>query len=97
MHTQDFALMFLLTAQPLFLFCLLFLLTHRSLNQSSLFSRLFAIRQRTRSVRFFECAAHSRLVSQLRYSIQVLSLLVLFIIYDVDLLFFLSEALMADS
>jgi|LauGreDrversion4_2_1035121.scaffolds.fasta_scaffold88720_3 NADH:ubiquinone oxidoreductase subunit 3 (subunit A) len=50
-----------------------------------------ALRQRLRSTRFFECAAYSRLGGWLRYSTQALGLVALFLLYDVDLLFFFSE------
>jgi NADH:ubiquinone oxidoreductase subunit 3 (subunit A) len=43
-------------------------------------------------VRFFECAAYARLLGQLRYDLQVLALCAVFLLYDVDLVFFLAEA-----
>jgi NADH:ubiquinone oxidoreductase subunit 3 (subunit A) len=52
------------------------------------------VRQRLRNVRFFECAAVPRLVGTLRYNIQGLAFCGLFLIYDVDLVFFFAEGLM---
>lgn len=48
---------------------------------------------RHRSTRFFECAAYARLLSSFRYGTQALGLAVLFLLYDVDLIFFMSEVL----
>jgi NADH:ubiquinone oxidoreductase subunit 3 (subunit A) len=48
-------------------------------------------RQRGRGVRFFECGAVPRLIGSLRYSAPVLTFCALFLIYDIDLLFFLTE------
>ena len=49
-------------------------------------------RIKKKSVRFFECAVYARLIGHLRYDIQILAFCALFIIYDVDLVFFLAEA-----
>ena len=52
---------------------------------------MFGVRQRLRSTRFFECAAYSRLVGWLRYGTQGLALCAVFLIYDLDLIFFFAE------
>lgn len=82
--------------QPPFIGLLLFGLTRQSLSNQSLFSHLRAARKRFKGVRFFECAAYPRLLGRLRYDLQALSLAVVFLIYDVDLLFFFSEVYAAD-
>lgn len=49
-------------------------------------------RNRLRSARFFECAAYPRLTGWLRFSTQGLAFCGLFLLYDLDLVFFFSEA-----
>jgi len=83
--------------QPMLLALLLFLLTHQGVFTGNLFFKVLGVRQRSKSVRFFECAAYSRLVGHLRYNLQALSLLAVFVIYDVDLFFFVAEVITFDT
>jgi len=55
------------------------------------------VRNNTTAFRFFECATYSRLGSQLHYNVQVFSICLAFLLYDVDLFFFLAEAVHLDS
>ena len=55
------------------------------------------MRRRLKSTRFFECAAYARLVGWLRYGTQGLALCAVFLIYDVDLVFFFAEVTTFDQ
>ena len=55
--------------------------------------RILSIRLRLQGVQFFECAAAPRLTGEVRYSTPVLLLIAVFLLYDLDLVFFLAEVL----
>ena len=90
----DFELVLLVFcyAQPPIMGFVLFLLARPALISRALAFQLRGVRKRQKSVRFFECAVYARLIGHLRYDIQILAFCALFIIYDVDLVFFLAEA-----
>lgn len=79
-------------AQPVFVGWALFALTAAGVGAPYLLSRIAGARRRVKASRFFECAVYSRLPGQLKYDTQALGPLVAFLIYDVDLVFFLAEA-----
>jgi NADH:ubiquinone oxidoreductase subunit 3 (subunit A) len=91
MFTSDLVLNLIVLAQPLILGLALFLLAHQGVLLGSFFSKHSGVRTHPKTLRFFECAAYSRLIGHLRYNLQALSLLAVFVIYDVDLFFFLAE------
>lgn len=91
MFTADLALNLIVLLQPLVLVFILFLLAHQGVLVGSFFSKNSGVRAHPKTLRFFECAAYSRLIGHLRYNLQALSLLAVFIIYDVDLFFFIAE------
>lgn len=97
MFTPDFVITIVVFMQPMLLALLLFLLTHQGVFTGNLFFKVLGVRQHSKSVRFFECAAYSRLVGHLRYNLQALSLLAVFVIYDVDLFFFIAEVVAFDT
>jgi NADH:ubiquinone oxidoreductase subunit 3 (subunit A) len=53
-----------------------------------LLQRSWAVRLHPRGVRLFECAALSRLSSQVSYSPQALGSVAAYVLYDLDLFFF---------
>lgn len=97
MLTAEGALLILLYLQPPFVGLLLFVLGYRRLILSTNFSVIGLLRQRRPGVRAFECAVAGRLgVSSsggqggLEGPYQ--AFIALFLLYDLDFLFFLSEA-----
>ena len=80
---------------PLFGFAV-FALSRAGLSGRHLLTLLRATRMRHKSVKFFECATYSRLLNSVQYDVFVLSFCVLFILYDVDLIFFFTEATCLD-
>lgn len=85
-------LLFILTLFPGIFFIILLALSILSrVNSSLLYQRSWSNRKHIKTSRFFECAAYSRLNSQFRYDIQTLGIFAAFIIYDVDLIFFIPE------
>jgi len=96
MLTADLFLNLLTLTQPLLLGLLLFVLSRQGVFTNYFFFKNLGLRNHSKSLRFFECAAYSRLVGHLRYNIQALSLLAVFIIYDVDLFFFIAEVITFD-
>lgn len=69
-------------------------MARQGLFPKALYTTLRAARRRFKNVRFFECGAYARLIGSLRYDVQALSFVVVFVLYDVDLFFFFSEVLM---
>lgn len=55
--------------------------------------RNVSTRLRLRGVRFFECASYPRRQEGLRYQSQVTPLMAVFLIYDLDLIFFFADVL----
>jgi NADH:ubiquinone oxidoreductase subunit 3 (subunit A) len=92
MHDAEFGLLLLLYAQPSVLGLALFVLARPGLLGWAADAQLRGVRKRLRAVRFFECAAYARLAGRLRYGLQVLSLCAVFVLYDLDLVFFFAEA-----
>ena len=72
---------------------LLFSITKQGLLLKNIFSQIRFARKKFKGARYFECAVYPRLVGKLTYDIQILSFVLLFIIYDVDLLMFYSEVI----
>jgi NADH:ubiquinone oxidoreductase subunit 3 (subunit A) len=81
---------------PIFGF-IFFALSRSGVAAKFFFSFLRATRVRYKSVKFFECAVYSRLVNSIQYDIFVLSFCILFILYDVDLIFFFTEVVCYES
>jgi hypothetical protein len=97
MLTSDLSLLVLVYAQPPVLGLLLVFAFWSRLTDTAWLAQYFGVRRRLKSTRFFECAAYSRLVGWLRYGTQGLALCAVFLIYDVDLIFFFTEATAFDQ
>ncbi len=80
--------------QPIFFCFLFFLFFKRGLLYRTLFLQVYSARRRYKTLRFFECAAYARQLSNLQLDLPVLALAVLYVIYDVDVLFFFIETTM---
>jgi hypothetical protein len=92
MLTLDFLVFFVMVAQPMCLGSLLFAIARqRLLSGLGWGARNLGPRLRLRGTRFFECAAYPRLQGVVRYQTQALALCGVFLIYDLDLLFFFPE------
>ena len=91
MLTSDLLIVLLVYAQPPLLGLLLAMVIRPALVDAAWFSRYMGARQRFRSTRFFECASYARLTGWLRYGTQSLALCAVFLIYDIDLVFFFAE------
>jgi NADH:ubiquinone oxidoreductase subunit 3 (subunit A) len=97
MLTAEFLIAFFMFLQPPIFGFLFFSIVRTGLVGSQLFSFLKTSRRRLKSVKFFECAAYPRLLNAMQYDIFVLSFCILFILYDVDLIFFFTEAVCVES
>lgn len=97
MPTLEIIVLLFCYLQPSFIGLLLFNVSKFGLLNKTLYTSLRSARKKLTSVKFFECAVYSRLIGHVRYDIQILAFAILFIIYDADLIFFLSEALMFES
>jgi hypothetical protein len=91
MCLSDLSVLAVVYAQPPLLGLLLATTLRPGLLSSAWLSRYLGVRQRTRSTRFFECAAYARLTGWLRYGTQSLGFCALFLLYDLDLIFFFAE------
>jgi NADH:ubiquinone oxidoreductase subunit 3 (subunit A) len=97
MLNLEFMIAVLMLAQPPFFGFIFFAISRTGITSRYLFSYFKTTRKRFKSVKFFECAVYSRLINSIQYDIFVLSLCILFILYDVDLIFFFPEAVNYDS
>lgn len=97
MLNSEFILATLLLVQPPVFGFIFFSVTRSGVAAKFFFSFFRVTRSRQKSIKFFECAVYSRLVGAIQYDIYVLSFCVLFILYDVDLIFFVAEAVCAEQ
>lgn len=97
MFDLDFIVMILSYIQPPIIAYVIFCLTKSFIFNSSWFEQLFFIRKKRKSIKFFECSVFSRLINYYQYDIHTIIFCLLFILYDVDLLFFFSESLFIDN
>jgi NADH:ubiquinone oxidoreductase subunit 3 (subunit A) len=93
MLNMEFILAVLMLIQPPIFGFIFFAVARSGVAAKFFFSFLKTTRKRHKSVKFFECAVYARLVNSIQYDIFVLSFCVLFILYDVDLIFFFTEAI----
>lgn len=97
MLTMEGAITVLVYLQPPVIGIVFFCVAWRRLTSSQVYSVLGLIRQRRPAVRAFECAVPSRLGqggagAQNGVELSCQAFLALFLLYDLDYLFFLSEA-----
>lgn len=96
MLTADILFLIFCLLQPPFIGMLLFSLTKQGLLNKQVFSQVRFMRKKLKGSRYFECATQPRLIGRLTYDIQVLSFILIFIVYDVDLIIFFSEIVAYD-
>lgn len=91
MFYYDMFIIILASVQPLIVgFLVIFSI--KNYFYSFFFYRYYnAIRVKTITTKLYECSTYSKLTSKYSYSIYTLSSCVMFIVYDVDLIFFFSE------
>ena len=97
MFDIDLSIMIVSYIQPPILAYIIFLFTKNSLFNFSWFEQMSFIRKKRKSIKFFECSVYSRLINYYQYDIHCFIFCILFILYDVDLIFFFSEAAFLDS
>lgn len=88
----DFFILIFCYLQPIFLAYIIFNFTKNNIFFYSWFDQLFYIKKKKKSVKFFECAAYVRRLNFFQFDIHYIIFCVIFIIYDIDLIFFLSES-----
>jgi NADH:ubiquinone oxidoreductase subunit 3 (subunit A) len=92
MGQGEFLLLFVVYAQPPVLGFALVSLSWGSLAEGGRLGFLGGARRRPKSIKFFECATYSRAGGRISYDLSTISLALVFILYDLDLIFFFSEA-----
>lgn len=97
MGLTELALIALSCSQPIIIGLLAFMGLGRQVSSSDLAQSLSSMHQKLGNYRFYECATYSRLGSLVRYQISFFSVLIAYVVYDVDLVFFVSEAIMLSS
>ncbi len=88
----DFILLIFCCLQPMLIGYVIFSLTKNSVSLYSWFDQIFFIKKKKKSVKFFECASYSRKLNMYQFDIHYIIFCVIFIVYDIDLVFFLSES-----
>ena len=96
MFDLDFLLLLISFLQPTVIAYVIFFFTKNSLFYFSWFEQLSFIKKKKKSIKFFECSVYSRLINYYQYDIHCFMFCVLFILYDVDLIFFFSEVIFFD-
>ena len=96
MGALDLVIAGIASLQPILLAFIIAATARMGVSLKFFFVNFDGARTRIRAVKFFECASHSRLVASARYDISSLLFCALFIIYDVDLLYFVFEVTVID-
>jgi NADH:ubiquinone oxidoreductase subunit 3 (subunit A) len=94
MFSSEFLILSASCLQPLVIGVVAFFGLGRQIASADLAQSLATVNQKLGAFRFYECAGYSRLGSLLRYNISFFSILIAFIIYDIDFIFLVSEVLM---
>lgn len=92
MFSFEYLLIILSNFQFLYLVYLLFVSLKRLFYLDNFFKLFFNSNKNNTNTRLYECATISRKNNFFVYSVNFLSLIISYLIYDVDLLFFFSEA-----
>lgn len=95
MLSMDVFFFLAVSQQPLFIGIIFFL--YSGFGLSALVPYLGGSRDNKIGLRFYECTASSRGTPYINYDLFVVAFCVLFLIYDVDLIFFLSEVTYVSS
>lgn len=93
----DLSLMLIFYVQPPVLAYIIFLLTKNFIFNFTWFENISNVKKKRKSIKFFECSVYSRLINYYKYDIHCLIFCILFILYDVDLVFFFSEVIFLDN
>lgn len=91
MFLFDTIIIFLSMIQPILIGHLALFGLMKVTNFGNLNTNLSGIRSKFLVSRVYECATYSKLSSLFTYSLNTLSVLLVFLIYDIDLIFFFSE------
>ena len=91
MVTGDTILLVIVYTQPFIMGLLVLIASRPRLSVFYWTTRNVSTRHHAKGTRFFECAAYPRLTGWLRYGTQGLALCAVFLLYDLDLVFFFSE------
>lgn len=92
MGSIEFVLGYVACFQPLVIGLAAFLGLGRLVPAAAPAGQAGSTRTTLSAYRFFECATYSRLGSRLSYNMQTFSICMAFLLYDLDLFFFLPEA-----
>ena len=92
MLSFEFIITFCVFIQPPVLGILLFVLGRTAISSKFIFSFFKVYKKKLKGVKFFECAVYPRLLNTFQYDIFILSFCLIFILYDLDLIFFFTEA-----
>lgn len=97
MSSMEFVLGYVACFQPLVIGLAAFVGLGRLVPSSATSAHTGTSRNHLSAYRFFECATYSRLGGRLSYNMQTFSVCMAFLLYDLDLFFFLPEAAHLES
>jgi len=92
MFTLEFLISIISCFLPLIVGFLAFIGLGRLIDLTSFFSSFGLYNSKTTAFRLYECATYSRLSNLFSYSINNISIFLAFIVYDIDLIFFLPSS-----
>ena len=94
MAISELLLLILSCAQPAIIGLLAFVGLGRQVSSKDLAQSLSSMHQKLGVYRSYECATYSRLNGLVKYQISFFSIVVAYIVYDIDLVFFVAEVVM---
>lgn len=87
----DFFFLLIFLIQPVIIIIIIYMSIFKINNSSN--SYIYNIRKKNNNLNYFECSSYSKNKFIISYDIFIICLATLFIIYDVDLIFFLTQTL----
>lgn len=94
MAVSELSLLILSCSQPAIVGLFAFIGLGRQVSSKDLAQSLSSMHQKLGVYRFYECATYSRLNGLVKYQISFFSIVVAYIVYDIDLVFFVAEVVM---
>lgn len=97
MVSVDIIFFFISCTQPILVGVLAYIGLGRSSSWVEFFKSTSSLRSKVTNYRVYECATPSRLNNLISFNLSFFSIMLTFLIYDVDLVFFASELLLLHS
>lgn len=91
MFNIDILIILLSCIQPLIISLILIQSLYHSFSNNYFFNKFSSIKNKNLNTKMYECSTNSRLTSKYVYNIYTFTSCLTFLIYDIDILYFLPE------